>query len=136
MNENKKRPETEEEFLEYIRSSLNERHNYETSAEAVSNIAIAAFNYAANTLGITGFQAGWASLRALGEIKGIDGPFGIIKAEDFLFPQYDNYNKIQEWHDEWLPYLKQKATENIKEASDLVHPDVMKRWKEYAKEEE
>lgn len=131
MIENK-RLETEKEFLEYVRAQLAGPHDYNSVADAVANVAIAAFNYGASSQGITGFQAGWASMQFLKTVKGIKGPFGIIDGEKFLFPQYDPVGQVIEWEKEWKPYLKQIAEEKLKEDWPHVHPDVKRRWEEYA----
>lgn len=123
---------TEDEFLEYVRAQLAGSDDYSSCADSVANIAIAAFNYAASKQGITGFQSGWASLQFLKEVKGIKGPFGIVDGEKFLYPQYDPIGQVIEWEKEWKPWLRQMAKDKLNESSSYIHPNVKKRWEEYA----
>lgn len=125
-------PKNEEEFIQYVRTEMNKQHDYNTSAEAVSNITVAAFNYVASTMGITGFQAGWAGLNAIGKIRSIEGPFAIIDGEKFLYPQYDLHKNLHEWHEEWKPALSKLAKERLKENGDFIHPKVKERFEYYA----
>lgn len=125
-------PKSEEEFIELVQSELNGDHDYNTSAEAVSNITVAAFNYAASTIGITGFQAGWAGLNALRQIKNIEGPFAVIDGTKFLFPQYDLHKQLDEWHEEWKPALSELAKKKLNEKDNIAHPKVKERWEYYA----
>lgn len=122
----------EEQLLEFINTEISKQHDYETAADAVSNITVAAFNYAASTIGITGFQANWAGLTAIREILSIEGPFAIVEGEKFLFPQYDLHKQLDDWHESWKHSLSEMAKEKLKESDDMVHPNVKRRWEYYA----
>ncbi len=152
-------PKTEKEFLDYMRKLLSEvqyptdeemkyiwdpknkdtkrykeidkkmADGYNKSAEVMWKIAVAAFNYAAKEVGASGFQAGWAVLKFVEVVDGIRGPFGIMKAEDFIYPQYGTpEEKAAEWHNEWIPWLAEEAAKNMQEVKD-VHPVVRDHWK-------
>ena len=99
-------------------------HDYNTSGISMSIASQLAFNFVAGQVGASGFQAGYAALHAYGKTMGIKGPFGIIKAEDLLYPQYDVLNKVDLWIEEWeQTWAKEEARKKLAEnsfASDAV----------------
>jgi hypothetical protein len=119
---------------------------YNKAGDALWKAALAAFNWAAHEVGATGFQAGWAALRFYGEANHIDGPFGVLKAQDALFPQYNLPNKAAGWLHEWGPWLAEQARAKLAEyeakpryrftdddgdvhEGDTAHPDVVAHWR-------
>lgn len=108
---------------------------YNRSAEAMELIAAAAFRYASHKVGASGFQAGWAALRFYGDVMLIKGPVGILKAEDYLYPQYDIHGKAQEFYEHWLPWLREEAAKRLKDGSHM-HPRVREHMKRLEEGEE
>jgi hypothetical protein len=125
-------PESMEELNEVMASLVDREHTYETSALAVALAAVAAFNYAAHKLGITGFQAGYAELEFLRRSRRIEGPFGIVDGSHLLYPQYDLLAEVREWIEKWRPSLAPKARELLANATGYVHPDVRAHWERMA----
>jgi len=129
--------ETIEDLVNVVNTYRNGKHTYGTSAYAAAIVAEAAFNFMARELGLTGFQAGFASMRLVGRIKNIDGPFMIMKARDALYPQMDLRGHLQEALDEWKPWLQQEAQqlldENQKRKETMrAHANVVARWRHLA----
>jgi hypothetical protein len=135
-------PQTAEELTAYIQSLVDGgkgaagEDGYQYTADATGKAAVAAFNYVAHVFGITGFQAGWASMQFLREVRHLDGPFGIVDGNKLLYPQYNLVEQVQEWVTEWTPQLAPKAKEKLAEAErnnfKLVHPNVLAHWRKLA----
>lgn len=133
-------PKTEEEFIAYVREQLNgpkgkednDADYYNSTAEALANITIAAHNYAAYYQGNTNFQSGWAQMKFLSVVRGIEGPFAIIDSNELLYPQYDVAGKVNKWLKEWEVALAPKAKELLETKSDMAHPDVVAHWRKLA----
>ena len=124
-------PKTIEELTSFIQSVVDRPHDYGTCVYAMSLSAVAAMHYAASKVGSTGFQASCADLDILRRTRHLDGPFGIVKAEDMLYPQYDIPAKVQEWLEEWKPWAAEQAAKKLAEV-DHAHPSVRERWEELA----
>lgn len=109
---------------------------YQQSADAMWKAALEAFNWAADVVGATGFQASWAALRFYGEAMHVDGPFAISKLSDALYPQYDLPGRIAEFIAENREWLATKAKKKLVEhASDeYVHPNVRAHWERLARD--
>jgi hypothetical protein len=126
-------PKTEAELVAYIREQTK-AGGYDGTAEGAIRATLACFNYMASVLGLTGFQAGWCALQLVAEINSIDCPFGIVKAEDLLYPQYEGLEKVRGWFEtwrrDWAPAEARKLLD--KERGHEVHPDVRARWEELA----
>ena len=121
-------PLTEKQLLEYIVSLIDRGHDYGTCCYAMSLAAVAAFNYVAGKLGVTGFQSSCADLDFLRRTRSMKGPFIILKAEDMVFPQYDLPGRLREAMDEWQPWVKEQAEKHLEE-TDMAHPIVIAHWK-------
>ena len=138
MDEKAPWPETEDQLIEYLRSLAEIEHSYGSCPAAMSLAATATFNYMSMLFGATGFQSGYATMDFIRRTKGIEGPFIITKAENELYPQFNNradLDKFLESHDvqQWLV---DKAKENLKKNEGTeVHPNVLGRWEEYASKE-
>jgi hypothetical protein len=125
-------PNTLDELNDYITSLTEKKHDYGTSAYAVSLAATATFNYMARMLGITGFQAGCADLDIIRRTRNMDCPFAIFSANDMLYPQYDLPKKLQDLLMQWTPWAAEQAKRLYDERDEFVHPDVLERWKKLA----
>jgi hypothetical protein len=68
-------PQTEEELADYLRDLVDAPHDYDSSAQALHDGAVAAFNYMAHRLGKSS-QASHAVLKLLGTVNGYRGPYG------------------------------------------------------------
>lgn len=120
-------PTTLEELSSYIESLRTQDHDYGTCVYAMSLSATAAFNYIANTLGVTGFQASCADLDILRRTRRMKGPFAIINADHMLYPQYDFPNKSRELVDKWRPWAAEQAIKLLEEHKD-ADPTVYNHW--------
>ena len=124
-------PKTPEQLTEYINSLIEKQHDYGTCVYALSMAAEAAFNYVASQLGVSGFQSSMADLDFLRRVRGMKGPFMLIKGEDALYPQYDLPSRLAKSMEEWKPWLKEQAKANLREGFP-VHPDVEAHWRKLA----
>lgn len=124
-------PLTEKQLLEYIVSLVDRSHDYGTCCYAMSLAAVAAFNYVAGKLGVTGFQSSCADLDFLRRTRSMKGPFILLKGEDMLYPQYDLSEKLAEAIEGWKPWLKEQAEKNLKDTA-LAHPVVVLHWRKLA----
>lgn len=126
-------PYTMAQLEEYIRSLTERPHDYGTCVHAMSMAAAAAFYYVSRQLGVTGFQSSCADLDFLRRIRGMKGPFILLKAEDALYPQYDLPEKLADALREWQPWLAEQARAKLRDES-LAHPSVVDHWKKLAGE--
>lgn len=76
------------DLIAYIDALVDRPHDYGTSVYATSMAAVAAFNYVAGKLGITGFQAGCADMDVLTRTRGMKHGFRIVNYNDLYYPQY------------------------------------------------
>lgn len=119
-------------LVTHIRDRVNAGHDYNSSAEAVRDIAVEAFNLMSDLLGITGFQAGWAALNTYAKVQHIDGPLLMLKGDDLLYPQYDVPARVASWIEEQEEWLEEQATKKLVDARDDVHPNVRRHWEDLA----
>jgi len=117
-----------EALMAYIKSKVEGDHDYGTCCYAMSLAATAAFDFVAGKLGVTGFQAGCASLDVLRRIKHLEGPFMIVDGSNALYPQYDLHAKLGEALEKWKPWLKEQAAKKLKESRNAA-PGVIEHWK-------
>lgn len=103
-------------------------HSYDSSAQAVADAAVEAFNQVAGALGITGFQAQWAALTAYAKILNIKGPIIVLRGDDLLYPQYDIPARVQAWIEECHPWLSERAAELLEEQADNAVESVVAHW--------
>jgi hypothetical protein len=130
-------PRTTDELFTYIDNLTGRKHDYGTCVYAMSLAAVAAFNYVAHKLGVTGFQASCADLDILRRTRGMKGPFMLLKAQDMLYPQYDLPRQLFEAMEEWKPWVAEQAAKQLAEYGDdsRVYPDVLAHWKRLASEQ-
>lgn len=124
--------ETEKELSEYIKGLVEGDHDYGTCVYAMSMSAVAAFNYAAHKLGVTGFQASCADLDILRRTRRMKSGFCIVDYENLLYPQYCDDDHIPGWRHyltKNLPELKKQAKKLIKEKRGGASPNVVNHWK-------
>lgn len=113
-------------------------HDYNTSGISMSIAAQVAFNYMAYAIGASGFQASYAALHAYGQVMSIKGPFGIIKADEYLYPQYNPEATLAGWREKWTPWLKEQAEAKLAEyearpeGERYASPHVVDHWRELA----
>lgn len=127
-------PQTEEELLAYVRTELARiqqagtgEDGYNLCPDLVTNVAVAAFNYAASVLGITGFQAGWAEMNFIRITRRLTGPFAILDGAQLLYPQYDLREKFEGYMREWPAQLADQARDLLSQ-SEFAHPAVRAHW--------
>lgn len=129
-------PETLQELDEWIESLVERPHDYGTCVYAMSLAAVAAFNYVAGKLGVSGFQASCADLDILRRTRLMDGPFMLIDGNDMLYPQYDPHERLSEALQEWQGWASEEAEKKLAEvdiyADRMVHPSVLAHWKRLA----
>ena len=128
-------PDSVEELAQYVESLVDRNHCYGTCVYAMSLAATAAFNFVVRRLGATGFQASCADLDILRRTRRLDGPFILIKAENDLYPQYDNVADLRAAREKWRPWVIEQAKKKLAESSD-AHPDVLAHWRRLAAEPE
>lgn len=118
--------------LSAVISALVDRpHDYGTAVYAVAWAAVAAFNYAAHKLGITGFQAGCADMSVLRRTRHLTGPFMLVDGENALYPQYDLREKLEEFLSEIGAYLGDEARKRLAD-TPFAHPNVIAHWEALA----
>jgi hypothetical protein len=123
--------DTTDQLVEYLAALTDREHDYGTSAYACSLAAVAAFNYMARKMGITGFQASCADMDVIRRTRHMDGPFMLLCGGDALYPQYDMHGKLTEFLADIAPWLKERAEKNLAEVEG-AHPAVEAHWRKLA----
>jgi hypothetical protein len=127
-------PETEQELLDHLHSIEEQPHDYNSIAEALTDVTLAMFNYFANKHGMSGFQASWSGMKFIQKIRGMEAPFMILDSDKMLYPQYDIHKDVEKFIEEAKPQLGKIAKEKLENnTSSHVSPNVIERWKELAK---
>lgn len=142
-------------FLDGVKSGATD---YGRAGSAMAYAATSAFNTMARQIGASGFQASIAGLMAYGSIAGIRSPFGVVKAEDMMFPHSESpAESAIDMEAGWREWAKEEAQKKIAEYDakgwtgespkldengdeipgeietyDMVHPDVKAHWEELA----
>jgi len=128
-------PKTREELDAYINALVERPHDYGTCVYAMSMAATAAFQYVANRLGVTGFQASCADLDILRRTRSMKMGFRLQNYENLLYPQYCDEAHFPTWQQlmrEQRPELAKAAREKLQETDGFAHPDVIAHWKRLA----
>lgn len=104
---------------------------YNRAAEVLAEVAQLAFDYAVSQVEPSGFQASWAALDFVRRVQRIEGPFSLVRADDYLYPQYDG--KVKDWleGEGVRDYLRDQAQAKITAASTSPrNPSrgVLERW--------
>jgi len=128
-------PKNIEELTEYIDSLVNQPQSYGTCVYAMSLASVATFNYVADRLGVTGFQASCADLDFIKRVRGLKHGFRIVDYGKLLYPQYydddDSFPTAHQLLMKNLEQLQDEALDLIEEddKSDLkAHLGVRKHW--------
>jgi hypothetical protein len=102
-------PKAPEDLSAYIGALVDRPHDYGTAVYAMSMAAVAAFNYAASKLGVSGFQASCADMDIIRRTRSMRGPFILIDGANALYPQYDLQGKLADFLTEIQPWLATEA---------------------------
>lgn len=120
------------ELLAYIDGLVSQEHDYGTCVYAMSMAAVAAFNYVAGRLGVTGFQASCADLDVLRRTRRIKGPFMFVDAAKMLYPQYDIERDVREAIEKWMGWASVEAEKLLAGDTAHTHPNVVAHWQRLA----
>lgn len=128
-------PKTKEELDEYIASLklTEDNHTYGSCVYAMSLAAVAAYNFVASALGVTGFQAGYAKMDILKRLGSYKRGFRVIDYDKLMFPQYCDKEHFPSVDDLMLEpsirkQLRSDAQAKLDEEIEFVHEDVMSHW--------
>lgn len=121
-----------DELKAYIADLESKEHSYGSCVYAMSLAAVAAFNYMAGALGVTGFQAGCADMDIIKRTRNMNSGFRILNYENLLYPQYldsEHFPSIADLmaNNDLRKRLKETATEKLKEFPE-AHPNVIAHW--------
>lgn len=122
-------PKTAKELAEYTAKLVDRPHDYGTCCYAMSLAAVAAFNYVASALGVTGFQASCADLDFLRRTRRMKHGFMILDGANLLYPQDDLVEKARKFVEEKRVELAAAARAELAKAGDHVSPGVIEHWK-------
>ena len=126
--------DTMEQLQDFIKMLVEREHTYDTSMFAMSLAAVAAFNFVAGTLGCTGYQSSHADLDIVRRTRGIDHPFMLIQLSDYLYPQYNLHEKLEEFIGKNSDWIRETLSTYITEKSkEEVAPRVWNHWLELIK---
>lgn len=128
-------PQNIEELTEYIDSLVNQPQSYGTCVYAMSLASVATFNYVADKLGVTGFQASCADLDFIKRTRRLKNGFRITDYGNLLYPQYyfdeGSFPTAHQLLMKNLEQIQDKALDLIEEddKSDLnASQTVRKHW--------
>lgn len=124
-------PKTLEELTAYLETLVERPHDYGTCVYAMSHAAVAAFNFVAGRLGVTGFQASVADLDVLRWTRGLERG-AIADYKKLLYPQcLDEFRSARELlvDPEIRPWLAKKARELLADRCEYTSSEVARHWK-------
>jgi len=125
------RTRTIEDLTAIIDALVEREHDYGTCVYAMTHAALAAFNYVAHKLGVTGFQAGAADMTFIGRTRNMENGFRIVDYNKLLYPQYydspEHFPSARQLLIKNKEELSKKATELLGDRED-VHPNVKAHW--------
>lgn len=126
-------PRNERQLTEYIASIVDRQHDYGTCVYAMSLAAIAAFNYVAGRLGVTGFQSSCADMDIIRRTRRIEGPFMLVDVSKALYPQCAPVNKVSEFmqSDDVRKWLREEAAKKLLE-NPGANAEVIEHWNRMA----
>lgn len=138
MREGKPPPiDTVEELAKYVQSLVDRQHDYGTCVYAMSYAAVAAMDYVAAKLGVTGFQHSCADLDVLRMTRNLT--FGrVVDYSKLLYPQYcteAHFPSLATLLTEHADKLSDMAKKLIRESDGFVHPNVKSHWRKLAAKE-
>ena len=117
----------------YVHDLVDRPHEYGTCVYAMSMAAVAAFNYVADQLGVTGFQASCADMDILRRTRRMER-FTVVDLSNALYPQYDLHARLQESLDGIKPWLKEEA-QRLLDSEKQAAPRVIDHWRKLASAE-
>lgn len=125
-------PKTIEELTAYINTLVERPHTYGTCVYAMSHAAVAAFNFVAHRLAVTGFQASCADMDILRWTRSLERG-AVVDYEQLLHPQ--NLAEFRSGHEliadpKIRPWLAEQARALL--ASDRAgkaDKQVLRHWK-------
>lgn len=121
-----------EELVAYIDSLVQRPHDYGTCVYAMSHAAVAAFNFVARELGVTGFQASCADLDILRHTRRFNAG-RLIDYENLLYPQYrDSIPGFDQYVEEQAEWLAVEAEKKLAGATGPESPAVTAWWQQLA----
>ena len=116
-----------EQLADYVGALVDRPHDYGTCVYAMSMAAVAAFNYVAHELGVTGFQASCADLDILRRTRDLE--WG--RVQDFtnlLYPQYeDRFTGLDALLCEHREELAKRAAKLLADSPGAA-PGVVAHW--------
>jgi hypothetical protein len=118
------------EVSAYIDELVTQEHGYGTCVYAMSMAAVAAYNYVASKLEVTGFQASCADLDIVRRNRRLEHGFRLVDYQDLLYPQYCDSEHFPGYK-ELLEELKKElgeAAAKLLEETPCANPDVLKHW--------
>lgn len=128
------KPQTYDELLDIVKQLAEREHDYGTCVYAMSIAALAAFNFIAHKLGVTGFQASCADMDILRHSRGMKDGFRIVDYNQLLYPQYAEHLTMSPASLLADPPTRKRIREEAKKrmlvyAGAPAHPDVLAHWK-------
>lgn len=123
-------PKDTQELVSYV-EKVSEEYNtsYNDAVYGPALAAIAAFNYTASKMGLSGFQAGYSEMLFLMKQKNLENGFSVIDFNDLLYPQ--NLYKFNITPDklirENLESLKASARKLLQE-NNYASEEVRNHW--------
>jgi hypothetical protein len=121
-------PGSADTLAKYIDGLVKQQHDYGTCVYAMSMSAVAALNYVAHALGVTGFQASCADMDILRRTRRMER-FGIQDYSNLLYPQYaEKFKSFSELIVENAKWLREEACALLAKKEE-AHPDVRAHWK-------
>lgn len=116
------------DLMRYIGSQCKV-NDYEDVPQALSNIAVASFEYAAYTMDVSGAQASFAHLIMLKKLRRMEDGFSVLDYNDLLYPQMlFKIPTVEALLEDNKEHLAKKAKQMLNEAPD-AHPAVITHWK-------
>lgn len=124
-------PKTLEELGAYVNELVDRKHDYGTCVYAISMAAVAAYEYVAHKLGVTGRQASCADLDIVRRTRGWEMGFALVNYADAMYPQY--WDEIRgpifaSVIDKNSEQFMAKAKELIAQSSDHADERVIEHW--------
>lgn len=131
-------PKTWDELRDFCEPLFaKESDDYGKAAYCISLAATAMFNFAADKVGATGFQASCADLDILRRTRGLEHGFQFVDYGKALYPQYlDPSNTdcaaLRAIFPEIAPTLADAAKKLLEKNGGSAHPNVIAHWKRLA----
>lgn len=125
-------PKSREELQALIDALLARPHDYGSAVYAMSIAATATFDFVANQLGATGFQASCADMDILRRTRHLPGPFMLVDGANALYPLYDLQAQTSDFLGGIQGWLRDQAREKLSQDLEHVHQNVVAHWQKLA----